>query len=30
MHIMTKEAREYYDLEGLWSDARDIEFDLPA
>ena len=30
VHIMTKEAREYYDLEGLWSDARDIEFDLPA
>lgn len=27
VHIMTKEAREYYDLEGLWSDARRLEFD---
>ncbi|ADY25305.1 iojap-like protein [Deinococcus proteolyticus MRP] len=26
VHIMTKEAREYYDLEGLWSDAEDIDF----
>ncbi|CAM4038681.1 ribosome silencing factor [Deinococcus marmoris] len=26
VHIMTKEAREYYDLEGLWSDARTMEF----
>ena len=26
VHIMTKEAREYYDLEGLWSDARTLEF----
>ncbi|CAM3606778.1 ribosome silencing factor [Deinococcus frigens] len=26
VHIMTKEAREYYDLEGLWSDARALEF----
>ncbi|MDO4262920.1 MAG: ribosome silencing factor [Deinococcus sp.] len=26
VHIMTKEAREYYDLEGLWSDATDIDF----
>ena len=25
VHIMTKEAREYYDLEGLWSDARVLE-----
>lgn len=27
VHIMTKEAREYYDLEGLWSDAEPIEFE---
>lgn len=26
VHIMTKDAREYYDLEGLWSDARKLEF----
>ncbi|WP_104989581.1 ribosome silencing factor [Deinococcus sp. NW-56] len=26
VHIMTKDAREYYDLEGLWSDARVLEF----
>ena len=26
VHIMTKDAREYYDLEGLWSDAETIEF----
>ena len=26
VHIMTKEARAYYDLEGLWNDARPIEF----
>ena len=22
VHVMTKEAREYYDLEGLWNDAE--------
>lgn len=26
VHIMTKEAREYYDLEGLWNDAEVIDF----
>ena len=26
VHIMTKDAREYYDLEGLWSDARAMDF----
>ncbi|TSA87750.1 ribosome silencing factor [Deinococcus detaillensis] len=26
VHIMTKEAREYYDLEGLWSDANKLDF----
>ncbi|MFC4452438.1 ribosome silencing factor [Deinococcus sonorensis] len=26
VHLMTREAREYYDLEGLWSDARPLDF----
>ena len=26
VHLMTREAREYYDLEGLWSDARPVPF----
>lgn len=26
VHIMTKDAREHYDLEGLWSDAHKLEF----
>lgn len=26
VHIMTKDAREYYDLEGLWSDANTLNF----
>jgi ribosome-associated protein len=26
VHIMTREARDYYDLEGLWNDARAMEF----
>ncbi|GHF50889.1 ribosome-associated protein [Deinococcus metalli] len=26
VHIMTRDAREYYDLEGLWSDARTVDF----
>ncbi|WP_216324755.1 ribosome silencing factor [Deinococcus aestuarii] len=26
VHIMTREAREYYDLEGLWSDAHVMNF----
>ncbi|WP_309571308.1 ribosome silencing factor [Deinococcus sp.] len=29
VHIMTKDAREYYDLEGLWSDARTLDFPEP-
>lgn len=26
VHLMTREAREYYDLEGLWSDAKVLDF----
>lgn len=26
VHIMTREAREFYDLEGLWSDAEVLDF----
>jgi len=26
VHIMTREARDYYDLEGLWNDAQTLEF----
>ncbi|WP_424950619.1 ribosome silencing factor [Deinococcus sp.] len=26
VHLMTREAREYYDLEGFWSDARVLKF----
>ncbi len=25
VHVMTKEAREYYDLEGLWNDAEVVK-----
>lgn len=28
VHMMSQEAREFYDLEGLWADARQIEIDL--
>jgi len=24
IHLMTKERREYYDLEGLWSNAVEV------
>lgn len=27
LHIFTPESRSYYDLERLWSDAREIDFD---
>jgi ribosome-associated protein len=27
VHLMTREAREYYDLEGLWSDAQLVKFE---
>lgn len=30
VHLMTREAREYYDLEGLWSDARVVPFAEPT
>lgn len=26
VHIMTSDAREFYDLEGLWSDAAELQF----
>jgi ribosome-associated protein len=26
VHLMTQEAREFYDLEGLWADAERIKF----
>lgn len=28
VHIFYKEFREYYDLEGLWIDAKRIEIDM--
>ncbi len=28
VHLMSPEARDFYDLEGLWADARPV--DLPA
>ncbi len=30
VHILTEEAREFYDLDGLWADAEEIEFDPAA
>jgi len=29
-HVFVPEARELYDLERLWADAREIALDLPA
>ncbi len=26
VHIMTREAREYYDLESLWQDAKQVDW----
>ena len=30
VHILTEEAREFYDLDGLWVDAEELEFDPAA
>ena len=30
VHLMTQEAREFYDLESLWSEARTIDLKVPA
>ncbi|MHC4379763.1 MAG: ribosome silencing factor [Planctomycetota bacterium] len=30
VHILTEEAREFYDLDGLWADAEEVEFDPAA
>lgn len=26
VHVLTPEAREFYDLDGLWADAEEVEF----
>ena len=28
VHIFRKEAREFYDLDGMWGDAKEIDLDL--
>jgi ribosome-associated protein len=30
VHVFTMDAREHYDLEGLWNDAARIPIDVPA
>lgn len=30
VHILTEEAREFYDLDGLWVDAEELEFNPAA
>jgi ribosome-associated protein len=30
VHVFSAEAREFYDLERLWSDAPKVEVDLPG
>ena len=30
IHVLAAEAREYYGLERLWSDAARVEWDVPA
>lgn len=30
VHIFQEESRQFYNLEGLWSEAPELELDLPA
>ena len=30
VHILTEESRDFYDLDGLWADAEELEFDPAA
>lgn len=30
VHIFHKEARLFYDLDGLWSDVEEVEFEVPV
>lgn len=30
VHIFHKEARLFYDLDGLWADASEVEFEMPT
>lgn len=30
VHLFSQEARQFYDLENLWGDARRVEWETPA
>lgn len=30
VHVFTQEARSYYDVDGMWGDARRIDWERPA
>jgi ribosome-associated protein len=30
VHVFSEEARSYYDLDGLWGDARKVEWEITA
>ncbi len=30
VHVFSQEARSFYDLDGLWGDARKVEWAIPA